>query len=504
MTAATTDSDRDVVPRWRSVRRTAEAGEFQRLAEPRPLADSHIFELERFERTWRAAPSDVSASEFLGAAIVAGDSDRATDATKALDKGGKSSGLVGILTTFEDSLPEPSATVDFPETEFFYKRISALREHLRRDPRDPIAWADLGRRYTSLGQFHQAEQSLNIARALAPESRYLLRVASKFLVHIGRPDDAYKMLRASARTRRDPWLMAAVLATASIAEMPIRDIKVAKRIAEDANFRPIERSELTSELATLELRGGADRRARQAFRRTLQSPTDNALAQVQWASRRISNLEVPLAELQIPFAAEANARAAADEGRWSDALGFILDWLDDQPFETDAAILGSYAASVGMNDWTTATQIARMGLRAKPGDLTLLNNLAYALTECGLFGDAATILDGVSADGETAESAAMIATRGLLAFRTGIADEGRTLYAQAIEMAIRTSNKHLEAMARVMLLREELTHGWVPDIDGHLAAVSLLLTGNPDPGVQTILRRIDGLRSRHASPLMPS
>ena len=45
-------------------------------------------------------------------------------------------------------------------------------------------------------------------------------------------------------------------------------------------------SELISELATLDLQSGRDKRSRQLFVRALVDPTENSLAQAEWALQK--------------------------------------------------------------------------------------------------------------------------------------------------------------------------------------------------------------------------
>ncbi|MEZ5220267.1 MAG: tetratricopeptide repeat protein [Ilumatobacteraceae bacterium] len=284
--------------------------------------------------------------------------------------------------------------------------------------------------------------------------------------------------------------MAAMLASASVASLPVRELKLARRILSDDSFRLIERSELESELATLDLRTGSDKKARKAFQRSLVEPTDNALAQAQWASKALQSLEVSPQVTEVPFNAEARTRAATEAGRWSDAVDQAVKWLDDQPFDTDAAVLGSYAASLGLNDWSTAIEIARSGLTAQPSHPMLLNNLAYALVEDGQFTAASEALSRVpEADG--VGRVPPTATRGLLAFRTGSVQLGRALYTEAIAAAAKIGDRSLEAMARAMLLREELKVGDLQTSSEMAAALQRIAGGlSKEPGVATVLARV--------------
>jgi tetratricopeptide (TPR) repeat protein len=152
--------------------------------------------------------------------------------------------------------------------------------------------------------------------------------------------------------------------------------------------------------------------------------------------------------------------AAARDGNWGEAVLQGEAWLEDQPFDTEAAILGSYAAAVGLEAWDKSAEFAAAGLRARPHHPTLTNNLAYALIEKGDLPQAEKVLTGFDASRASGpELVAISATRGLLAFRDGRTEEGLAQYSDAIESARRLGDPHAEAMARAMLAREELlTH----------------------------------------------
>ena len=132
----------------------------------------------------------------------------------------------------------------------------------------------------------------------------------------------------------------------------------------------------------------------------------------------------------------------------------------------EAAIYASYIATVGLDDWQTGVVLADFGLRANSSNLTLLNNMAYALIELGEYDRASGFLDrAIHATAEHGDRVALYATRGLLQFRLGHFDEGRLLYRQAIAYARSVRAVDSEAMARSMLIREEVTIGIADALD---------------------------------------
>lgn len=452
-------------------------------------------EVSRFESRWQSEATEVAAAEFVGAALIAGLPDRAVAAAGELAESVQPMyRMVGEAIGHPDErlLDSPPSVPEFdPErvTASFYRKIAEAKQRVRRDPRNAIAWSDLARRYTALGELSRARQALSVARALAPNSRYLIRSEVRFLVHVGRHDEAIRVLERSPRTRDDPWLMATRLSVSATAGLPISGVRAARRILERGNFRPIELSELESELGTLELRDGTERRARALFQRSLDSPTDNSLAQATWASHRMASLDVDVGTIAVPFAAEAMSRSAAESGDWSTALSHAIQWLDDQPFDTQAAITASYLAAVGLDDWPLCRDLADMGLRANPTDLTLINNLSYSLIEMGDLDSASKWLGLANFDADSSpEQVALDATRGLLMLRLGELDVGRKLYRRAIDRARRDRDGRSEAMARSMLLREEIRIGGL-DLAAAFEPIAELGQRVRDPDVQRCIDR---------------
>jgi len=484
-------AERHVVPRWRSVARTVEAGEFRRLAERRPLLPNQSEELDRLERVWQLEQSDIAASEFVTSALVAGLADRAKDAATQLQDAASP-----VLSSFASrALNAPVALSKAEETDElnhhrFFKEIQRTKSRLRLNPRSALAWADLARRYTILGQLDKADQSLRIALAIAPYSRYLLRIRTKFLVHTDRPRDALHLLERSPRTIDDPWLTAARLSVEIGSGRSPHGMKAARRLSENLSFHDIERSELKSELGTLELRSGQDKRAKKLFRSAVEVPTDNALAQVIWASEHLRALERPNPS-SVPFASEAMCRQAGQSGDWTAAVRFSLSWLDDQPFDAEAAMFGSFYALVGLEAWTKGREIAALGLQTNPQNATLRNNHAFALAQLGDLEKAKDELRSARQLAGRSENVAILATEGLIAFRSGDPAEGRIRYQTAIDLACRQKQGDQEAMAQAMLTQEELRAGL--NIDANAARIITdLMDTVAQPGVTAVMQRTLG------------
>jgi tetratricopeptide (TPR) repeat protein len=429
-------------------------------SEAKAISQSHREELALREYEWNEHRSETFAAEFVGTALILGVPEKAHDAMEWLSGNGLSSSSSQLADRALEKTQGGDASGFEAPPDFVTARgrISVLKRATARDVRNAIAWSELARWYTTLGFTRQAEHSIRIALRLAPNSRYILRSAACFFVGIGKSYIAHDLVKRSPSTRGDPWLLATELATANAAKKRPVFSKAARSILEHQSFSPLQLSELASELGTLELESGNDRRARRLFQQALVSPTENSLAQIEWASTRTSGLEISQASLDLPLADEARAIHAQEEGDWLDAFSSATLWLGDQSFSSSAAMAASFAASVGLSEWQQGLEAAILGLQAHPTDAGLLNNAAYPLIEMGRFREALLLLDRVQLQKAPLENRICIyATEGLLAFRTGAPEIGRRLYERAILSAHgKGDGEGPEAMATVMLAREEL------------------------------------------------
>jgi tetratricopeptide (TPR) repeat protein len=145
-----------------------------------------------------------------------------------------------------------------------------------------------------------------------------------------------------------------------------------------------------------------------------------------------------------------------EDGAWSTATQYCSQWVQDEPFSSRPAILGSYIGISLVADPSFSEACARVGLQADSGDQTLLNNLTVALAYQGKVEDADATFQKIT--GELSEHYPKyihLATAGLLEFRRGNVVAGRALYEEAQQRAPR------EKRSRVLIYwtREELQAG---------------------------------------------
>ena len=457
-----TPSERQMIPRWRSSTVGVLAGETDPVRSHlgRPWFND-TSELDASLSAWRIRPSRSRAVELISAALLYRRPEVGKEAAHLILE----DTAVGVLpqTLASQLLAElkpddhvNSVSLDLTVSSMAARQtIRQLRTALRCNPRNPLGWADLAHAHVSLGNVDKADRCMRIALSFSPTNRMLLRSASRLYIHRGEPDRAHHLLAQSDGVHNDPWLLAAELATASVAKRRSRLTRHAKQLVRDRSIRPFHITELAGALATLEMAAGKDRRARQLFRLSLADPTDNSVAQAEWASYRYTGLDAPYIHLDIRYGYEARARHAFSRGEWPQAVSESRNWLLDQPFSTEPAVFGSYAASVGDFDFRAAASIAKQGLQANPTDVILRNNLVFSLVHLDQIDEAETQFRRIMWPHNRRLQMTRLATSGLLCYRRGKPEEGRKLYESALEIGRSIGDKKSLSIASTFLAYEE-------------------------------------------------
>src|SRR5439155_16681610 len=448
------ESDRRVVPRWRDFRATLLTGELDRQESGNAFVVEPGKYFEEKVAAWAEDHSVETAADLVASALVLGRHSEALDAARFLVEPGNSPTSAVRAIAEQVLLPEDqvgrvaiSDPKDFDlEADVLRLRIRTLRTQLQNASRNALLWVDLARAYSMIGQHDQSVRAMERALRLTADNRFVLRSAARLFVHIDEPDKAHTLLIRSDRTKHDPWLLAAEIAVAAVADRRALFVKQGRKLLEHGDFPPLHTAELASAIATMDMTSGDMKKARQLFKESLIDPTDNSLAQAGWASTKISGVEVSLELLNKPRCFEARAIRESKEGKCGSAIKQCDNWLLDEPFSSRPAALGSYLAGVAEQDHRLSEEFARRGLRANPADGLLRNNLVVALANQGQVEEAASEFNQIS-DAPEELRTTLIATEGLLQFRKGNLEEGRRRYREAIERAERDGERRRVALA---------------------------------------------------------
>lgn len=497
MTAFFGKRDRKVIPRWRSTTRMAATAEAVPLKTHLPAVSQAAGLLDSLTRDWQEKREIFVASDLVGAAFTLSRPDLAAvqDAAKFLIASGSKvpSSALSLAKEIVGAREKPEAAPFElpapPVVDIVRVAIRSLKARVQRDPRNVVARVELARYYASIGQRDQSIGHMKIAVSLAAYHRHVIRAAARLFVHFNKIRDAEGVFRVKSAVRRDPWLVSAEIAVASVAGKSSSLIKVGREMLTSKSFAPKETSELASALGTLELEAGNTKAAKRLFQSALVDPTDNSIAQVEWASRRLGSSLLLPKHLDFPLTYEARALQGYQSQDWEASLESSRWWLADEPYSSRPAVLGSFVAAVGLEDHARAIELATIGLQANPNELALINNLAFSSASLGQFDVAEHHLEHLRSMPPTPQGNVLsLATTGLLRFRQGRLDEGNALYLAAITQAGETKQSLLGATATAFYVLEVTRAGLEvpPDM---MAAAEVISKQLAVPGLSTVLER---------------
>ena len=411
--------------------------------------------LRKKQGDWQIRQDASYAVDLIGASVAVGDISYAKDAVESLGRDvlGMSQWTRELIERITGS--EDAGTDDDGELlrHVMRAKIRAQRRRLRSEAVDPIGWVELARLYAGVSLGRKAEDAIDVALHLAGDNRFVLRCASRLLVHLGRPDRAKWVLDKKGRTRKDPWLMAARIAVGSVIQ-ETNAVRLGERMLKDRKFGIAHVSELAAAVATLDLENGHIKRARKLFDMALRKPTENSVAQASWASRK-SRIQIRMPEVRVSRQFEADTWLAHLDGEWDKCVKSATMWQADEPFSSRPGVLGSFTAAVCLDDYAAGEHVAGQGLIANQGNFALLNNRAYCLIHLGRMREAAEVLQRMKkVETENTEMVYM-ATYGLYQYRNGREEEGKAWYRQALERADRKRSTSDAALMATQYAMEE-------------------------------------------------
>lgn len=469
------NSERHVIPIWMESRQAASSPEMRRLTEPKQAAAMEPetpAKLVEFQQS----PSPETALDVLNAARkeeVSGLD--VTEAARLIRDDLKMPGPARLLA--RELLGEIEEVVEVPENP-----IRTLRQRLIAAPGNPLAWTDLARHYASEGLVDKARRAMLSAVQLGGGNRWITRVASRLFIHLDEVDYSLAVIRRNPMVKKDPWLMAAEVATSQYAGRSPAFWKEARHLL-SADVRPVHLGELSCAVGTMEVMSGQVKRGRHLFQQSLLEPTGNVLAQVQWAerTRRVTNLELPAIE-GLADASEAKFWKAYNDQDMRAAVNFAMDWMDEEPYSGRASIMASYVASL-LDDYPLLGRILKTGLKANPENFCLRINRAFCVLVSGgkvSAKDIGSSMETLVKDLVTASraddrdtAAHAYATIGLFHYRSGNSDRGREWYDAASRIFERINSASailckLNHLREALLANAEWTATLVADIKNNM------------------------------------
>lgn len=498
------DSRRRVIPRWRDFRTTLDTGELRSISSgktSRALNIDESFINEKIQ-AWQNDKNIRSASDLLGAAFVAGKEGLAHEVAEYIaGLKGKATIPVGILRVVKAVLREQHPSLDDDDSisisttqisDSARLRVRSAKAYLREYPRNVFLWVDLARAYTILGQPIQATRAMDTALKIAGENRFVARSAARLFIHNDDPERAHRVFRDIDGLSSDPWLLATEISSAALSGHTSKRISKARSLIKSGLFKPFDTTELTSELGTIALAHGSITESRRWFKQSLILPTENTVAQAQWAHRRISGVPIAQELLLLPRSFEAGTRKDAQDSNWKSALANCENWLLDEPFSTHPAIVGSFLSIVALEDNVHAEDFARAGLKSNPDSLLLLNNLAVALASQNKYKEAREWFEKIPKDHpDKGLSSTLLATEGLILFREKQIEAARKKYEDAIAIAESNKFHRIHLLASTFLAREEESLSPERHMSALKSALNAATASDKDSVVLKLVERAD-------------
>lgn len=460
------EKQRNIIPRWRDFKTTLALGELS--SSLRCDSKDAAIEGSLYEQVvdWQHNKSLAFATDLVGSGLVLGRREGVEEAADfILSEGSQATNLQRRIARWAQ---DPHFSIHLPISEQIIsdssgeiilhsrEQVRKYRAELRNALRDPIRIVELSREYAILGSREKAIRAMEIALALAPANRYVLRSAARLFVHTGEIDKAHYVLKRAPSLRSDPWLLAAEIAVSSMKDKSSSHVRVGMRQIDDANYNAFDVSELASAVATLEMKNANNKLARKLFKKALRRPTENSIAQAEWASRSMQYLTVEVLEYDAPRKYEALAWSNFRQGGFDKALYEGKNWIRDQPFAVSPILFTGMVATL-MEEFEVGENIFRFGLAANPENAGLRNNLAFALASNNEPELAESELERINRTSLTVQERIVItATEGLIRFRKGFQDQGRELYRRAIDLAQENKEPSNALRALVFLAREEI------------------------------------------------
>ena len=430
---------RQVIPRWLSYRASS-------------LLDAHNLISSNYNTTrnngehvlddWKKMPTLDTAAELVVESMVLKlpPNGAAYDAAWFIKNKAPQSALLlhELASVFLEDIPQNDfgqlTQVDNSRSE----QIRGLKRTLNSSPLNPIAWSDLSLHYAIQGLPNQASKAMTTALALAPTNRFVLRNASRCFLHLNEEERAHDILKKSKLIGIDPWITSAEIALADTLNLHNIQVKRALSLLENKNFSDHSKSELAIALFTIESKDEPMRKIRKFLNQSLSAPTENSLAQVAWLLRnkKISAIEFSPNLLKQVVPLEAEALRLQNYQQYDLALNAIKNWEVFQPFCPQPCIMGTYVASVFLDDNQKALDFFTKTSEVNRHNSMLLNNVAFSCAKLGKVSEAREYVREARKRMDCNDSEymklAVTATDGLICFRVNDIDKGRQLYQEAV------------------------------------------------------------------------
>ena len=183
---------RRVVPRWRSSWITAQTAE-AKVRKPTRTQDLSAEILSK-QKELEVATSVPVAAELMFLAAQGGNETAARKAAGLIVENQDKIGATRLVATAKRVLQGGSVATTPDSAKDF---VREARKLLALDFGSPILLMDVARDLTAKGHDKAALRYVRVAAALAPQSRFVIRAAARYFLHVGDHEQAHDLLRLS-------------------------------------------------------------------------------------------------------------------------------------------------------------------------------------------------------------------------------------------------------------------------------------------------------------------
>lgn len=496
-------SQRRILPRWRTSATAAQSGDLNSIKPIRTKVMDDGAHLREARYTFEKNPSIGNAADLIAAASMAsehGTAERA--ATFILEH--TDAAPQTLLALARELLTDKPVELGGPPlvgTRANGEAIARTRTLLRLNADNPVLWSDMARHYASHGDRREASRCMRVALQLAPNHRWLLRIAARFLVHSEKAVEAHRLLAQHPRTAKDPWLIAAELATAQAAQRVPKFWRQGNDLIKVGGIAPLHLSELATAIGMFELEAGETKKARRLIDMGLRDPTENTLAQVSWAraSKHLKGAGI-LDDLvrNTSNAFEADFRLKGLAGDFLGARAAGTQWACDEPFAARPIAGLAFIASI-FDDYGLSIELAGKVRNLDGGlDETLEMNTLFAQMSSGKLSPAndrheiEAIYTRILVSAEQKNAYHAMANLALWHYRFGQPNTGSMLYQQAIAILEKIGAMESAAMAAMYAAREAILVNQ-PTASTVLKQAKALAQRSRSPIAEFYLRKLDDL-----------
>jgi tetratricopeptide (TPR) repeat protein len=354
--------------------------------------------------------------------------------------------------------------------------IQKLKVKLHNSPRNGLLALEISRLQFQIGQHSSAVHYAERAIKTFPNHRYIIRSFACLLSSIDEwctdewgadgKDRALFYIRKSDSFRWDPWVQSAEVAVSNAMKKVTKLPK--SRLQQLRQLKHGNRSltELTAGLATIETQSGNRKAAKHFLELSMVAPNENSLAQLRWLQQKKNLAPLVQPNTFVGNAFEADVYESIKLENPENAVSHAESWQIDQPYLSQPALVGSSLCLSVLNEPIRAIRSLDRALLAQPNHLSLHNNRFVALLMDGQINEAIKVFEErlrVKRVGQ--DEPFSFAAMGLLAFATGHYKEGRKCYGEAMQSATKLKNPELVVTAFIYWIGREHHHNQISKVE---------------------------------------